>query len=206
MVTHECGRDVLRACAIHHEILVKVSSCYRPVMGNRALFLDWGGTLVLTRDNRTVLDEDGHPVLMPHVPERLAAVRSRFDACFIVSNQGRIEREEITEAEVIARFRWLNSRLGAPFTDWRLCPHQAGGACLCRKPRPGMFLDLAAAWGLDLDRSIHVGDSPSDREAAAAAGIQTFHWAHDFFGWKSSARTVTGDAGLSALEMRGPAS
>jgi len=162
-------------------------------MGKRGLFLDWGGTLVLTRDNRTVLDEDGHPVLMPHVPERLAAVRPQFDRCFIVSNQGRIGRGEITETEVIERFGWLNRLLGAPFTDWRLCPHQASGGCHCRKPRPGMFLDLATAWNLDLDRSLHVGDSPSDRDAAAAAGIRTFHWARDFFGWERDPRAGAGD-------------
>ncbi len=73
-----------------------------------------------------------------------------------MSNQGRIGRGEITEAAVLERFRWLNRRLGAPFTDWRLCPHQAGEGCRCRKPQPGMFLELAAAWDLDLERSIHV--------------------------------------------------
>jgi HAD superfamily hydrolase (TIGR01662 family) len=149
----------------------------------RALFLDWGGTLVLTRDNRTVLDADGHPVLMPRVPETLARVRADFDARFIVSNQGRIARGEITEAEVLQRFRWVNQRLGEPFTDWRLCPHPDGHGCACRKPRPAMFLDLAAAWDLDLARSVHVGDSPSDRDGAAAAGIADFRWARDFFGW-----------------------
>jgi D-glycero-D-manno-heptose 1,7-bisphosphate phosphatase len=168
-------------------------------MGGRGLFLDWGGTLVLTRDNRTVLDADSYLVLMPHVPERLAAARPEFDGCFIVSNQGRIGRGEITEVEVIERFRWLNERLGTPFTDWRLCPHQPEGGCPCRKPQPGMFLDLAAVWNLDLDRSIHVGDSPSDRDAAAAAGIRTFRWAHDFFGWESHAPEVTGDPGRLGL-------
>jgi hypothetical protein len=30
-------------------------------VSRRALFLDWGGTLVLTRDSRTVLDDDDSP-------------------------------------------------------------------------------------------------------------------------------------------------
>ena len=83
----------------------------------RALFLDFGGTLVLARDGRTVVDGDGNPLLMPHVPEVLARMRPRFDTCFIVSNQARIGRGEITEAEVRRRFEWLNERLGRPFTD-----------------------------------------------------------------------------------------
>jgi histidinol phosphatase-like enzyme len=44
-----------------------------------------------------------------------------------------------------------------------------------------MFLDLAATWNLDLARSVHVGDSPRDRDGAAAAGIGDFRWARDFF-------------------------
>ena len=148
-----------------------------------ALFLDWGGTLALARDNGTVVDAEGHPVLNPNVGETLARARPAFDRCFIVSNQGRIGRGEITEAEVLRRFTWTNDRLGRPFDDWRLCPHVDDDGCTCRKPLPGMFLDLAAAWSLDLAASTHVGDQDKDRDAALAAGIGTFVWAKDFFGW-----------------------
>jgi D-glycero-D-manno-heptose 1,7-bisphosphate phosphatase len=148
-----------------------------------ALFVDWGGTLVRTMDNRTVLDTDGHPVLMPNVPETLARARAAFDLCFIVSNQARIGRGEISDAEVRRRFAWLNERLGGLFTDVRLCPHGDGDRCACRKPLPGMFVDLARAFPIDLAASTHVGDSPKDREAAIAAGIGHFVWASEFFGW-----------------------
>ena len=148
-----------------------------------ALFLDWGGTLARARDNRTVVDAEGHPVFMPNVTATLARVRPGFDRCFIVSNQARIGRGEITEAEVLRRFAWTNERLGRAFDDWRVCPHGDNDGCVCRKPLPGMFLDLAAAWSLDLAASTHVGDQDKDRAAARAAGIGTFLWAKDFFGW-----------------------
>jgi D-glycero-D-manno-heptose 1,7-bisphosphate phosphatase len=149
----------------------------------RALFLDFGGTLALAREGRTVVDADGNPVLMPNVPETLVRVRPGFDASFIVSNQARIARGEITEAEVRRRFAWLNERLGRPFTDCRICPHLDEDGCGCRKPKPGMFLDLAAAHGIDLASSVHVGDADKDRRAAAAAGVGTFVPAGQFFGW-----------------------
>jgi D-glycero-D-manno-heptose 1,7-bisphosphate phosphatase len=148
----------------------------------RALFLDWGGTLALTRENRTVVDAAGNPVLMANVAETLARERPRFDACFIVSNQARVGRGEITAAEVLRRFAWVNERLGRPFTDWRLCPHGDDDRCACRKPRPGMFLELAELHGVDLAASTHVGDSDRDRDGAANAGIATFVRAKDFFG------------------------
>src|SRR2546430_9351819 len=64
----------------------------------RALFLDWGGTLARTENNRTVVDTAGHPVLMPNVVATLARERPRFDACFIVSNQARVSKGEISYA------------------------------------------------------------------------------------------------------------
>jgi len=149
--------------------------------GRRALFLDWGGTLVVTRDNRTLVDAAGNPILAPNVADTLARVRASFDTCFIVSNQARVGRGEIAEAEVLRRFAWLNEHLGKPFTDWRLCPHGDADGCGCRKPKPGMFLELAAVYGLDLSRSVHVGDSPKDHDAALAAGVGTFMWEHQFF-------------------------
>jgi D-glycero-D-manno-heptose 1,7-bisphosphate phosphatase len=154
----------------------------------RALFIDWGGTLALARDHRTVVDADGNPVLMPNVAATLARERPRFELCFIVSNQGRIARGEISAAEVVRRFAWTNARLGGPFTDWRLCPHVDADDCECRKPRTGMFLELARLHDVDLGASVHVGDSEKDREAAARAGVGGFVWARDFFGWGPTPR------------------
>jgi D-glycero-D-manno-heptose 1,7-bisphosphate phosphatase len=115
-------------------------------------------------------------------------LRLAVDACFIVSNQARSGKGEISPAEVLRRFRWVNDRLGGPFTDWRLCPHVEDEGCTCRKPRPGMFLDLAASHGIDLAASAHVGDADKDRVVAAAAGIPNFHWAWEFFRPDSSSR------------------
>lgn len=154
--------------------------------GRRALFLDWGGTIVLTREHRTVLDADGQPVLMPNVAATVARERKRYDACFIVSNQARVSRGEISEAEVFRRFAAVADRLGHPFAGWRICPHTDEDRCACRKPSPAMFLDLAAAHGVDLRASLHVGDSEKDRQAALAAGIGEFRWAADFFGWRGA--------------------
>ncbi len=151
----------------------------------RALFVDWGGTLALTKDNRTVVDAAGHPVLMPNVAATLARERPRFDVCFIVSNQARISRGEISADEVLRRFAWVDAQLGRPFTDWRLCPHGNEDSCSCRKPRPGMFLELAGLHDGDLSASTHVGDSERDRDAASSAGVGIFTWARDFFGWTS---------------------
>jgi histidinol phosphatase-like enzyme len=46
-------------------------------------------------------------------------------------------------------------------------------ACECKKPKPGMLIDAARKWNIDLAASYMIGDTISDTEAAAAAGCKT---------------------------------
>ena len=87
-------------------------------------------------------------------------------------------------AEVDGYVRQLDRLTGGAIADWRFCSHAKDAGCACRKPGPGLLLDLAASHGIDLERAIMVGDSENDRRSAEAAGIGRFEWAHDFFGWK----------------------
>jgi D-glycero-D-manno-heptose 1,7-bisphosphate phosphatase len=64
---------------------------------------------------------------------------------------------------------------GIEIKDVRFCPHHPDitGECECRKPKPGMILDLAEKYGIDLKNSIMIGDSKRDIKAAINAGIKT---------------------------------
>jgi D-glycero-D-manno-heptose 1,7-bisphosphate phosphatase len=74
---------------------------------------------------------------------------------------------------------------GAYIDDIFICPHHpdkgfAGERpeykieCSCRKPKPGMLIDAAKKYNIDLARSYMVGDSDSDIEAGKVAGCVTF--------------------------------
>ena len=52
------------------------------------------------------------------------------------------------------------------------CPHAADANCECRKPKPGMFIDIAQRFNVDLGGVPAIGDSLRDLQAAAAAGAQ----------------------------------
>jgi D-glycero-D-manno-heptose 1,7-bisphosphate phosphatase len=52
------------------------------------------------------------------------------------------------------------------------CPHAADANCDCRKPKPGMFIDIAQRFNVDLAGVASVGDSLRDLQAAATAGAQ----------------------------------
>jgi D-glycero-D-manno-heptose 1,7-bisphosphate phosphatase len=54
-----------------------------------------------------------------------------------------------------------------------ICPHDDADTCDCRKPAPGMLLAAARELGLDLARSVMVGDRWRDVEAGRRAGIAT---------------------------------
>ena len=50
------------------------------------------------------------------------------------------------------------------------CPHSPADQCGCRKPKPGMLLEISDRLSIGLSGVPVVGDSLRDREAAAAAG------------------------------------
>ena len=52
------------------------------------------------------------------------------------------------------------------------CPHAADAACQCRKPQPGMLLEVARRFNIALKDTYMVGDGLRDVQAAAAAGAR----------------------------------
>ncbi len=52
------------------------------------------------------------------------------------------------------------------------CPHAADSKCSCRKPKPGMLLEIAERFNVDLNDVPVVGDSLRDLQSAVAAGAQ----------------------------------
>jgi D-glycero-D-manno-heptose 1,7-bisphosphate phosphatase len=54
--------------------------------------------------------------------------------------------------------------------DFMVCPHDETDRCPCRKPKPGLLVEAAFKWHLDLDRSFVISDKWQDAEAARTAG------------------------------------
>ena len=61
-------------------------------------------------------------------------------------------------------------RRSFPLDDIMLCPHDEADQCPCRKPRPGLLIEAAFKWHLNLDHSFVVSDKWQDAEAARSAG------------------------------------
>jgi D-glycero-D-manno-heptose 1,7-bisphosphate phosphatase len=64
------------------------------------------------------------------------------------------------------------AQVGGRIDAFFFCPHAAEAGCQCRKPQPGMLLEVARRFNVSLDDTYMVGDALRDLEAAAAAGAR----------------------------------
>lgn len=69
-----------------------------------------------------------------------------------------------------ARMHKALAQVGGRIEAVFFCPHTADEQCACRKPRPGMFLEIAERFDLSLAGVPAVGDSVRDLQAASAVG------------------------------------
>jgi D-glycero-D-manno-heptose 1,7-bisphosphate phosphatase len=120
------------------------------------------------------------------LPGAVNAIRALNDSgyyVFVVTNQSGVARGLFDETTVRDLHDWMNDELraaGARIDDIRYCPHHPQAsidayrtACSCRKPAPGMLLDLMKAWPVIREASIMIGDKESDAAAGAAAGVSS---------------------------------
>lgn len=146
--------------------------------GARAVFLDRDGTLV---DEFGFLRRASDVRLVPGAAEGLRLFNQAGWRAVVVTNQSGIARglfDQHELEEVHARMRALLAREGALLDAILHCPHHpAEGVpplrcvCACRKPAPGLLLEAARRFSLELGASWIVGDSLRDLEAGERAGL-----------------------------------
>jgi D-glycero-D-manno-heptose 1,7-bisphosphate phosphatase len=142
--------------------------------GQAAVFLDRDGVLnrVFVRDGVTHPPSSAQEFEL--LPGAADAVRRLHDVGFalvVVTNQPDVARGIQTRKRVERIHACLLAEL--PMLKVLACYHDDGDGCACRKPKPGMLLEAARRWRLDLRRSFLVGDRWSDVRAGQAAGCRT---------------------------------
>jgi D-glycero-D-manno-heptose 1,7-bisphosphate phosphatase len=144
-----------------------------PMSGRRAVFLDRDGVLNRCR----VCAGKPYPPadlseleVLPGVPEGMARLAAAGFLLIGVTNQPDVgrgtQRREVVEA--------IHERLRAllPLADVLVC-YEADNACRRRKPNPGMLLQAAERFTINLAGSYMVGDRWPDIEAGRRAGCRT---------------------------------
>lgn len=150
----------------------------------RAVFLDRDGTInKYVGFLRSVDDFE----LLPGVAQAIKKINSSGYLAIVVTNQPVIARGEMTlqELEVIHnKMETLLGAQGAYLDAIYFCPHHPDKGfegerieykidCDCRKPKPGMLLQAASDFNIDLHKSWIVGDGKVDVLAGNSAGCKT---------------------------------
>lgn len=151
-----------------------------------ALFLDRDGVI---NPDVGYLHRIEDFVWLPGVIDGIALARRSGFHVVVVTNQAGVARGYYDEAAVERLHRHINAELHAQSAQpaawidaFYYCPYHPDGtveryrqAHPDRKPEPGMLLRAINDLGIDVSRSLLIGDQESDLQAARAAAIAPYH-------------------------------
>jgi len=105
--------------------------------------------------------------------EAIARLSQAGYRVLVATNQAGLARglfDAVTLAEIHDTMCRAVARHGGRIDAIFFCPHAPEAHCECRKPKPGMLLDIARRFNLSLGDVRMVGDTLRDLQAASAAG------------------------------------
>ena len=147
-------------------------------MGNRALFLDRDG--VINIDHGYVFTIEKFE-FVDGIFDLVKCAHDKGYLVIVITNQAGIGRGYYCENEFKELTRWMCEifkNKASPITEVYFCPshpdHGLGKYKVNdyrRKPRPGMIMEAARDYNLDLSGSVLIGDKSSDIEAGRSANV-----------------------------------
>jgi len=151
------------------------------MMGKAAVFLDRDGVLI---EEPHLLADVAQIRLFDYSPLAIEALRRAGFYVIVVTNQTVIARGLATEEDMSrlhdAIQQLLHTANGSQIDAFYVCPHHPNATlanyridCACRKPKPGMLLQAAHDYNIDLHKSYMIGDRITDIIAGARAGCKT---------------------------------
>ena len=137
------------------------------------VFLDRDG--VINQERRDYVKSWREFLFLPNVLDALAQVAALDIPVMVITNQSAIGRGIVQQTEIEAIHRRMQqevSAAGGRIDRIFVCPHRPDENCACRKPRPGLLEQAMAQYNLRAGRTVFIGDSLTDFQAARAAGCR----------------------------------
>lgn len=138
-------------------------------------FLDRDGTINVKAAEPEYILSPGGVKLLPGAARAVRILNSASVRVVVLTNQRCVALGLISQSgvdAVNARLRQLLLTEGASLDAIYVCPHGIG-QCGCRKPGAELFQRAIEDYSaIDLARSIMIGDSETDVDAAIAAGVR----------------------------------
>lgn len=137
--------------------------------------------VILDRDGVINFDSDQfikNPDEWKPIPGSLEAIARLNQAGFrvvVASNQSGVGRglfDMATLNAIHAKMHKLAAVAGGRIDAVFFCPHAADSKCACRKPKPGLFLEIGSRLHMDLKAVFAIGDALRDVEVALAVGAK----------------------------------
>ncbi len=149
-------------------------------MRKRAVFIDKDGTLV---EDIPYNVDPGLIRFTTGAVSGLQLLKQLGYLIVIVTNQSGVARGMFTERDLMSvrdKIRQMLLIHGVTLDAFVYCPHHPDGnvkeyvvECICRKPLPGLILNVAEQLDIDLQGSWMIGDILDDVEAGNRAGCRT---------------------------------
>lgn len=142
-------------------------------MKRRCVFLDRDGVVNVKATPGEYIRNWQEFQLIPAVVDWIRLFNVLDFLVVVVTNQRGVARQLVRAADLTEIHHNMVEQLareGARIDDVFCCPHEEN-SCDCRKPRPGLVLEAAKKWNIDIARSLMIGDSDSDGELAENCGM-----------------------------------
>lgn len=139
----------------------------------KLVILDRDGTINEDRDDYIKSPAEWKPI--PGSLEAIARLTQAGHRVVVATNQSGIGRGLFDTAALNAIHEALQravQQAGGRIDAIFFCPHADAAGCECRKPRPGMLLEIGRRLNVPLAGVPMVGDALRDLQAAAAAGAR----------------------------------
>jgi histidinol-phosphate phosphatase family protein len=140
----------------------------------RCVFLDRDGVINVKPKSGEYIRSWEEFRLIPAAADWIRLFNALDLLVIVVTNQRGVARGLMDQSDLDRIHRGMRAELeraGARIDDIFCCVHD-NDACECRKPRPGMVLEAARKWDIDVEHSILIGDSAAERDLARACGMR----------------------------------
>ncbi len=107
--------------------------------------------------------------------EAIARLNHSGYTVVVASNQSGLARGYFTIETLSAIHKEMDqqlSKIGGRVDAIFYCPHGPDDACDCRKPKPGMLLEIGQRFNVPLEDVVFIGDTVSDMKAASNASAK----------------------------------
>lgn len=144
-----------------------------PTRQAKLIVLDRDGVINYDSDQFIKSPDEWRPI--PGSLEAIARLNHAGFRVIVATNQSGLGRRLFDMATLIAihdKMYKMLAQLGGRIDALFYCPHTADSGCDCRKPKPGMLIEIGQRFGVDLTGIPCVGDGERDLQAAASVGAQ----------------------------------